>query len=161
MEGKCEIPSVRESLSFPVELKAGMEQTDFCCVTPQTRRFEPNEGRFGSKTAVTWGCVRAFQQISSTPMNGLEMTLAPFKIWLCATEQRMARGLTPPAWRMWAEHRPYSIASSARPTSERGKVTPRVLAALRLIISSTLVTCWTGRSAGLSPLSIRPVWMPA
>jgi hypothetical protein len=79
MEGKCQIPSVRESLSFPVELKAGMEQTDFCCVTPQTRRFEPNEGRFGSKNG-------AFQQVSSTPMNGLEMTPAPFKIWLCATE---------------------------------------------------------------------------
>jgi hypothetical protein len=40
--------------------------------------------RLGSKTAVTWGCVRAFQQVSSTP-NGLEMTLTTFKIWLCAT----------------------------------------------------------------------------
>jgi hypothetical protein len=32
------------------------------------------------------GLCRAFQQVSSTPMNGLEMTLVPFKIWLCATE---------------------------------------------------------------------------
>ena len=31
----------------------------------------------GSKTAVTWGSVRAFPLVSSTPMNGLEMTLAP------------------------------------------------------------------------------------
>ena len=31
----------------------------------------------GQKTAVAWGSVRAFQLVSSTPMNGLEMTLAP------------------------------------------------------------------------------------
>jgi hypothetical protein len=28
---------------------------------------------------------------------------------------------------------------------------------LRLMISSTFVVCWTGRSAGFSPLRIRPV----
>ena len=55
----------------------------------------------------------------------------------------------------------YSITSSARPSSGSGTVTPSVLAALRLMNSSTFVTCWTGRSAGLSPLSMRPVWMPA
>lgn len=51
------------------------------------------------KTALAWGCVRAFQLVSSTPMNGPEMTLAPFKIGLCATEawRCMARGLTPPS----------------------------------------------------------------
>ena len=32
---------------------------------------------------------------------------------------------------------PYSITSSARPTSERGRVMPKVLAGLRLINSST------------------------
>ena len=39
----------------------------------------------------------SFQLVSSTPKNGLEMTLAPFKIWLCATEgcQCMARGAYP------------------------------------------------------------------
>ena len=51
----------------------------------------------------------------------------------------------------------HSITWSARPRSESGKVTPRVLAVVRLINSSTFVTCWTGRSAGLSPLSMRPV----
>jgi hypothetical protein len=33
---------------------------------------------------------------------------------------------------------------------------PSALAVLRLMNSSTLVTCWTGRSAGFSPLRIRP-----
>jgi hypothetical protein len=27
------------------------------------------DGRYGSKAAVTWGSVRAFQLVSSTPMN--------------------------------------------------------------------------------------------
>ena len=31
------------------------------------------------------------------------------------------------------------------------------LGGLRLIYSSTLVACWTGKSAGLSPLRTRPV----
>ena len=33
---------------------------------------------------------------------------------------------------------------------------PSALAVLRLTISSTLVVCWTGRSAGFSPLRTRP-----
>src|SRR5260370_38961499 len=51
----------------------------------------------------------------------------------------------------------HSIASSARPTSGSGTVSPSILAVLRLMISSNLVDCWTGRSAGFSPLRIRPV----
>ena len=50
----------------------------------------------------------------------------------------------------------YSISSSARPSSGNGIVRPSVLAVLRLMISSTLVSCWTGMSAGLSPLRMRP-----
>src|SRR6516165_2132652 len=51
---------------------------------------------------------------------------------------------------------PHSITSSARPSSESGTLSPRALAALRLIIISTLVACRTGISAGRSPLRIRP-----
>jgi hypothetical protein len=42
----------------------------------------------------------------------------------------------------------YSIAWSARPSSEIGTVMPNALAVLRLMYSSTLVACWTGKSAG-------------
>src|SRR5205085_12650008 len=61
-----------------------------------------------------------------------------------------------------AEHRDelaasHSITSSARPSNGSGTVTPSALAVLRLIINSTLVACCTGRSAGFSPLRIRPV----
>ncbi len=38
-----------------------------------------------------------------------------------------------------------------------GTVRPKALAVLRLMISSTLVACWTGKSAGFSPLRMRPV----
>src|SRR5262245_33936550 len=50
----------------------------------------------------------------------------------------------------------HSISSSARPDSGSGTVTPSVLAALRLMNSSTFVACCTGRSEGFSPLTMRP-----
>jgi hypothetical protein len=40
---------------------------------------------------------------------------------------------------------------SRRPTSDWGMVRPSALARLRLIMSSSLADCWTGRPAGLSP----------
>ena len=51
----------------------------------------------------------------------------------------------------------HSITSSARPSSESGKVMPSAFAVLRLMISSIFVYCCTGRSAGVAPLRIRPV----
>ena len=56
---------------------------------------------------------------------------------------------------------PHSITSSVRPISGSGTTRPRALAVLRLTISSTLVVCWTGKSAGFSPLRTRPVYTPA
>jgi hypothetical protein len=46
----------------------------------------------------------------------------------------------------------YSITSSARASS--GTSRPSALAVLRLMISSTFVDWWTGRSAGFAPLRI-------
>src|SRR5262245_28430426 len=51
---------------------------------------------------------------------------------------------------------PHSITSSARVSSVGGMLRPSVLAVLRLIASSVFVTCWTGKLAGVSPLTIRP-----
>ena len=51
---------------------------------------------------------------------------------------------------------PHSITSSAPARSVCGTVRPSALAVLRLITSSNLVGCWTGRSAGLAPLRIFP-----
>src|SRR5262249_10104560 len=50
----------------------------------------------------------------------------------------------------------HSITSSARASSVGGNVMPRTLAVIRLMISSTFTACWTGRSAGLCPLKMRP-----
>ena len=50
----------------------------------------------------------------------------------------------------------YSITSSAPLISEGENSMPRILAAFRLMKSSTFVTSWTGRSEGFSPLRIRP-----
>jgi hypothetical protein len=52
---------------------------------------------------------------------------------------------------------PYSITSSARSRIPVGIVTPSAFAALRLTTVSNAIACCTGRSAGLSPLRIRPV----
>jgi hypothetical protein len=48
-----------------------------------------------------------------------------------------------------------SITSSARTSREVGTWGTRVFAALKLMTSSKVVGCSTGRSAGLAPLSIR------
>src|SRR5438874_10389673 len=53
--------------------------------------------------------------------------------------------------------RTYSITSSAICRRCNGTSSPSALAVLRLIMNSIFVTCWTGRSEGLSPLRIRPV----
>ena len=49
----------------------------------------------------------------------------------------------------------HSITSSAVASNVGGTARPRVLAVLRLIANSNFVGCCTGRSAGLTPLSIR------
>jgi transposase len=51
----------------------------------------------------------------------------------------------------------YSITSSAATSRVCGTVMPSTLAVLRLMNSSIFVDCWTGRSAGLAPLRMRPV----
>src|SRR5262245_38268687 len=50
----------------------------------------------------------------------------------------------------------YSITASASASSLTGTSRPSVLAVLRLIMSSNLVGCVTGMSAGFSPLRTRP-----
>jgi hypothetical protein len=53
--------------------------------------------------------------------------------------------------------RRYSITSSARADRLGGTSMPSALAAFRLMTNSNLLDCTTGRSAGFSPLSTRPV----
>src|SRR6476659_3173897 len=55
----------------------------------------------------------------------------------------------------------HSITSSAMASSPGGKLRPNALAVLRLITNSNLLDCMTGRSAGFSPLRIRPVYTQA
>src|SRR5262245_40683511 len=50
----------------------------------------------------------------------------------------------------------HSITSSARASRDAGTSRPSALAVLRLMISCIFVACWTGRSAGFSPLRILP-----
>ena len=52
--------------------------------------------------------------------------------------------------------RVHSITSSAVVSSDGGMVRPSVFAVLRLTTNSNFAGCTTGRSAGFSPLRIRP-----
>src|SRR6266446_8603613 len=52
--------------------------------------------------------------------------------------------------------RTHSITSSAIASTPGGTVRPSALAVLRLITSSNFVGCQTGKSAGFSPLRMRP-----
>jgi hypothetical protein len=61
---------------------------------------------------------------------------------------------------LWAKSRHctvHSITSSAIDITPDGMVRSSALAVLRLIRNSYLVACTTGRSAGFSPLRIRPM----
>ncbi len=51
-------------------------------------------------------------------------------------------------------HHYYSITSSARASTVAGRSRPSALATFKLMTSSNLVGCSTGRSAGLAPLKI-------
>ena len=51
---------------------------------------------------------------------------------------------------------PHSITASAKEITPGGMVRPSAFAVLRLITNSYAVACTTGRSAGFSPLRIRP-----
>jgi hypothetical protein len=51
----------------------------------------------------------------------------------------------------------YSITSSAPVSSAGGMVRPSAFAVLRLMTSSNLIDCSTGKSAGLAPFRILPV----
>src|SRR5262249_18723151 len=53
------------------------------------------------------------------------------------------------------------ITSSARTSIDRGMLTPRALAVLRLIRNSNWVACSTGRSPGLAPLRILSTYTAA
>ena len=55
----------------------------------------------------------------------------------------------------------HSITSSAVASNDGGTVRPRAFAVLTLNTNSYLVGCWTGRSAGFSPLRIRSTYPAA
>src|SRR5262245_4581685 len=74
---------------------------------------------------------------------------------LCARHHRPRRRRAAEQRDKLAPHH-HSITSSARASSVGGTSRPSDLAVLRLMISSTLVTCWTGKSTDFSPLRIRP-----
>jgi hypothetical protein len=65
-----------------------------------------------------------------------------------------------PLWAKSGHRYSYSITSSARVSNAGGTARPSTFAVLRLMTSSNLVGCCTGRRSGFSPWRIRPVYLP-
>jgi hypothetical protein len=107
------------------------------------------------------GCVRTSIMAGSNPLrskgriqmretshlqiitSSLQHTAGPYR---CANSGLMHRNKNP-----------HSITSSAVASREGGTVRPSILAVWALMTSSSLLTCTTGKSAGLTPLRMRPV----
>src|SRR5262249_16347315 len=88
---------------------------------------------------------------SLIPPLTVEVVAVPTFSALCQVRTRASAAYT-------GFKRSYSITSSARTSSEGGMVKPSAFAVLRLITSSNLVGCCTGRLAGPSPLRIRSMY---
>jgi hypothetical protein len=86
--------------------------------------------------------------------RGHEHAYAPHPVGLLRTRSDRPRRRAKQRDELAALH---SITSSARTSKAVGTVRSRALAVLRLMISSIFVNCTTGRSAGFSPLRMRPV----
>src|SRR5450759_998096 len=93
------------------------------------------------------------------PKCGLEVLIPFERADIHETDNRHRRLLRPrserPRSHRAAEKRDelaplHAINSSARASSAGGTVRPSALAVFMLIVSSTLVDCWTGKSAGFS-----------
>ena len=75
----------------------------------------------------------------------------------CCARAAMGKTAAAPPSSVMNSRRHHSITSSASNCMELGIARPSALAVFRLMTNSNLVGCMTGRSAGLSPLRIRPV----
>jgi len=124
---------------------------------PQRKPLVSRRAISGSAPPLAKGRQRLAVRLSWHPM-GAPARGRPVKVKY--QRQQQTGHASALAWsRLIERHRSkqhlYSITSSARPSSERGKVTPSFFAVLTLMISSIFVACATGRSAGFSPLRIR------
>jgi hypothetical protein len=105
-------------------------KADICAATSHVR-FTPNSDRESGFPAN--GHVRF------TPESGHVQCTSSYLLWANSGHRAI-----------------HSITSSARLCTDCGTVMPSALAVVRLMLSSTFVACCTGRSAGFSPLRIRP-----
>src|SRR5262245_14813607 len=82
---------------------------------------------------------------------------APYTVGLPRGRRERLGGRRPAEQRDELAALHHSMTSSARASSAGGTVRPSALAVLRFTESSSLPACCTGRSAGFSPLRMRPV----
>src|SRR4029077_3589191 len=96
------------------------------------------------------GALLPFTVACERPHQHAEAAHPALRLRLCSERSRRQR--RGDACEEFAPRR-HSITSSARARIDGGTVRPSVFAVLRLTTSSNVVGCWTGRSAGLAPLT--------
>jgi hypothetical protein len=134
-----------------------------------TSGMMPIVGFLNGQSAHTWGPMVAVANFAGEPEGGYEVRFgskAPHR--RCPLNVRFGALRGPNSIRVrcltsatsglmhYSKRHPYSITSSASDRRLSEILTPSPFAVLRLITSSNLVGCTTGRSAGLSPLRMRP-----
>jgi hypothetical protein len=107
-----------------------------------------NDGGGAPEAVVIPPCNSATEATAHEPMASAHATAAPPSS-VMTRDHRAAEERDELA----ADH---SITSSAVASSLSGTVRPSAFAVLRLITNSSFVACMTGRSAGFSPLRMRP-----
>src|SRR5262249_25000612 len=135
-----------------------------CCVRPHARHIvggptlvELNIAAFGPSEL----CDLLPQRASTNFIFGIALSIrhdnphAPHSACVLCPSRERPRGSRTAEQR---DERPalHSITSSATASNLSGNWRPNAFAVLRLITSSNLVGCTTGKSAGFSPLRTRP-----
>ena len=144
--------SIRSPVFRPLYSPYRIEQCWACTVLPPLERFLRDESRTGA--AQPFVCRNPFVDRFGSKAD---MCSAKRHVRFTPESGHVRRNTSCPLCANSGHRDTYSITSSARPISVLGMLRPSALAVLRFMISSTLVFCWTGRSAGLSPLRTRPV----
>ena len=149
------LPQLAPSQSGPFFIKTRARNVRFASEADITRRLANVRFTLADITRCRKKRLRAKLSRDSVPPVHQAMSALSAKADIDRRD-RHVRFVPKADSRTAAKNYAYSITSSARPSSGSGNVRPSALAVFRLITSSTFAACWIGRSAGFSPLRIRP-----
>ena len=132
---------------FRISAAVTAVRTDVWSATCDDKR--PRCGAF-SHVPVAWNARRPSASGDESPRKPTNGSAA------CCARAASGHGAAVPPSSVMNSRRAHSITSSASNCMELGTVKPSAAAVLRLMTSSNLAACVTGKSAGFSPLENSP-----